>query len=412
MESFNNFKRRKPRKFSISPRLKKLKEDFIKNGGKFEKYEIGNLFEIKTPSKKFNANTLKFGGKYPYVVRTSQNNGIRNYIDEDIKYLNPANTISFGQDTATIFYQEQPYFTGDKIKILSFKHKKLEQKTACFLLSVMNKSFSSFQWGQASFNVEILKKVKILLPTTNNKIDLQYMENYIIELEEERISELEEERISELTAYLKVSGLEDYKLTKDEQESIDKINKNTIKFQEFKIENVLNWQSQKEIDPLKIELLTIKNPIKYPFYGQATINNGIISYESLQDTVLNNKMENPTILIHSNNQNCVYLETPFYLKDGHGATSVLQNSELNKLNAQYIITCISKIITKKFNYNNKATKIALKNTKISLPVNKDNQIDYIFMETYIKAIEKLVIKNVVEWRDKQINATKQVVNNV
>ena len=123
-------------------------------------------------------------------------------------------------------------------------------------------------------------------------------------------------------------------------------------------------------------------------------------------------MENPTILIHSNNQNCVYLETPFYLKDGHGATSVLQNSELNKLNAQYIITCISKIITKKFNYNNKATKIALKNTKISLPVNKDNQIDYIFMETYIKAIEKLVIKNVVEWRDKQINATKQVVNNV
>ena len=403
MESFNDFKRGKSRKFSISPRLKQLKEDFIKNGGKFEKYEIGNLFDIDTPLKKFNANTVKFGGKYPYVVRTSQNNGIRDYLDEDIKYLNPANTISFGQDTATIFYQEQPYFTGDKIKILNFKHKNLEPKIACFLLSVMKKSFSSFQWGQSSFNVEILKKVKILLPTTNNKIDFKYMENYI--------SELEEERISELTAYLKVSGLEDYKLTETEQESISKINNKQIEFKEFKIEDVLDWQPQKEIDPLKINLLTIENNIKYPFYGQATINHGVISYESLKETVLNNKAGKPTILVHSNNQNCIYLETPFYLKDGHGATSVLQNDNLNELNAHYIITCISKVITKKFNYDNKATKIALKNTKISLPVNKNNQIDYAFMKTYIKAIEKLVIKNVVEWRDKQINATKQIINN-
>lgn len=67
-----------------------------------------------------------------------------------------------------------------------------------------------------------------------------------------------------------------------------------------------------------------KTSEKYPFYGQATDNNGIISYESLKSAVLNNKNALPTILVHSNNQNVVYLQTPFYLKDGHGATSVLQ----------------------------------------------------------------------------------------
>ena len=56
--------------------------------------------------------------------------------------------------------------------------------------------------------------------------------------------------------------------------------------------------------------------------------------------MLNNKEGKPTILIHSNNQNVIYLETPFYLKDGHGATSVLQSERLNEKNALYIITCI------------------------------------------------------------------------
>lgn len=407
MESFNNFKRRKPQKFSISPRLKKLKEDFIKNGGKFEKYEIGNLFDIH-PTKSYgltNNDLYEINGIFPVISNTSINNGVGGYTN--LKPTEKGNMVTYSDTTTSdgIFYQPSDFVGYSHVQgLYPYSKNKWNEKSLLYFVSLFKKGAANrFDYAN-KFNRKIAKKINIELPIKNNEISFKYMENYI--------SELEEERISELTAYLKISGLEDYKLTKDEQESIDKINKNTIKFQEFKIENVLNWQSQKEIDPLKIELLTIKNPIKYPFYGQATINNGIISYESLQDTVLNNKMENPTILIHSNNQNCVYLETPFYLKDGHGATSVLQNSELNKLNAQYIITCISKIITKKFNYNNKATKIALKNTKISLPVNKDNQIDYIFMETYIKAIEKLVIKNVVEWRDKQINATKQVVNNV
>ena len=51
-----------------------------------------------------------------------------------------------------------------------------------------------------------------------------------------------------------------------------------VKFKKFKIIEVLDWQSQKEIDPLKIKKLTVDSNQKYPFYGQATINNGIIDY--------------------------------------------------------------------------------------------------------------------------------------
>ncbi len=133
-----------------------------------------------------------------------------------------------------------------------------------------------------------------------------------------------------------------------------------MKTKQFKISEVLQWQPQKEIGPLKINDLTVEGDYSYPFYGQATTNNGIISFQTLTPKVLNNKDGKPTILIHSNNQNIVYLETPFYLKDGHGATSVLQSEKLNEKNALYIITCIKKVITKKFAYNEKATKVALR----------------------------------------------------
>lgn len=161
-----------------------------------------------------------------------------------------------------------------------------------------------------------------------------------------------------------------------------------VRFKEFKIEEVLTWQSQKEIDPLKISDLTIESDTVYPFYGQATINNGIISYLSLEESVLNNVDGKPTILIHSNNQNVVYLETPFYLKDGHGATSVLQSDFLNEKVALYLMTSIKKVITKKFSYNEKATKIALKNTYIQLPVNDKEEVDYKYMEHYISELEE------------------------
>ncbi len=159
---------------------------------------------------------------------------------------------------------------------------------------------------------------------------------------------------------------------------------------EYRIEEVLKWQPQKEIDPLKLEELKDESEMIYPFYGQSTTNNGIISYNRLTKKALNNENGRPTILIHSNNQNIVYLETPFYLKDGHGATSVLQCEKLNARNQMFIIASIDRVIKVKYSYNNKATKIELKNTVISLPT-KNGKIDFDFMENFIAELEALRI---------------------
>lgn len=155
-------------------RLKRAKTATFKVGGD------KGLFNICTPPKRFNANAVKFGGNHPYVVRTSQNNGQRGCIIADESHLSEGNTISFGQDTATIFYQERPYFTGDKIKVMKFKSCDLDERIAMFLLAVMRKAFSNFRWGSSSFDEKILKNVAVSLPVTPfGEIDFALMKTFI-----------------------------------------------------------------------------------------------------------------------------------------------------------------------------------------------------------------------------------------
>lgn len=174
-------------------------------------FVIAELFDVITPKKKFNANSLKISDNskhgHPYVARGSANNGIRGYVQADEKYLNDGKTISFGQDTATVFWQEEPYFTGDKIKVLKPKFN-CNTEIAIYAITAISKSFSSFSWGSQSFKVEVIKSRPLFLPIQTDDSgkpvidagktyspkgyipDWEYMEKYIKATEKEIIKEV------------------------------------------------------------------------------------------------------------------------------------------------------------------------------------------------------------------------------
>lgn len=174
----------------------------IMQSGGYKEFKIGELFYIHSSMKKFNANSVKFGGKYPYVARGASNNGIRGYITENTKYLNKGNTLSVGQDTGTVYYQKEPYFTGDKIKVAELKEQKLTEKTAIYFIVSIRKKFSEFKWGQNSFSESTLLELPLLLPiTSEGYVNYQLMENYIKGVEKICIRSVVEwkERVIETT---------------------------------------------------------------------------------------------------------------------------------------------------------------------------------------------------------------------
>lgn len=230
------------------------------------------MFSIQTPKKKFNANKLTFNGNYPYVARGSNNNGIKGYIDEDKTYLNPGNTISFGQDTATMFYQESAYFTGDKIKIFSLRHGELNSRIAVFLISAMKKSFSTFSWGSSSFNENVLNKVKINIPTFNNVPAYNYMVKYIEELEAAHIEELE--------AYLVATGLSDYQLTEKDHLILEHFK--DVEFSGFPVTELFSVCNTRNILSRDIT----ENSGDIPYLCASRENNSVSTYISYDSSLL------------------------------------------------------------------------------------------------------------------------------
>lgn len=377
--------------------MQQIETEYKTNGGKFKKYKISDLFNISSPAKRFNANAVKFGGKYPYVVRTSKNNGIRDYITEDEKYLSPANTFSFGQDTATVFYQDKPYFTGDKIKVMKLKVGDLNKERACYLLSILRKAFSNFSWGQTSFNETILNDVEIIIPTKNNQIDFEYME--------ERIRVLEEERIRVLEAYLKITGLDKYILTKEEQDAYDTLHNGGGRFKLYAIGSLFNIHPTKAYRVTNHLLFQTRG--KTPVVTNSSTNNGISGYINLSPT------ERGGIVTYSDTTTSdgIFFQPVDFIGYPHvQGVYPIKESEWNEKTLLFFVSTFRKSAGGRFDYANKFNRSIAKTMNISLPCTKNGKIDYEFMETYIKAIEKKVIQNVIRWKDKEIEKTKEVVN--
>ena len=131
-------------------------------------FKVGDLFDINSSKKIYHAVNVTIiptqaEGYYPYVVRQKSNNGIRGYIQEDLESLNPSNTITFAQDTAELFWQNQQYFTGNKVKVMTVKNKELTEYLSLFLISVLKRAFSNFKYV-TSYTVDNIKSVTLKLP--------------------------------------------------------------------------------------------------------------------------------------------------------------------------------------------------------------------------------------------------------
>ena len=63
-----------------------------------------------------------------------------------------------------------------------------------------------------------------------------------------------------------------------------------------------------------------------------------------------------------------------------------------------------------FGYENMCSWAKIKQEKISLPVKKDREINFEYMEILISAVQKLVIKDVVEYTDRKIEATREIIH--
>ena len=337
-----------------------------------------------------NADLFDENGKIPVVTNSSANNGVTGYTNRP--YTEDGNIITYSDTTTSegIFYQPDKFVGYSHIQGLYPKvdFESWTRNTLLFFTSAFrNVSKGKFSYGN-KFNRKIASGMIVKLPTNNSEIDFDFMESFI--------AELEAERIAELSAYLKVSGLDNYELSVEELKALRDYD--SIDFEEFEYQEVFDKIVQgrrlKKDDQI---------PGDIPFVMSGVTNTGIVNFIS-----------NPVASFPRNSITLDIFGNAFYRPYAYGAgddTGVYWNeeNEYSKEVMLYITSSMSRSVAGKYDYGNKLRSSKSKNIKMKLPAVSKGVLDTDYMRIFTNAVMKLAIKDVVQYTNERIETTKEVV---
>lgn len=366
---------------------------------------MSQIFDFSETKAKINANTISnFNGEYPYVTRSEKNNGIQGYITYPKKYLNDANTISLGMDTATFFYQKDPYFTGDKIKILSLINKEVNLKTVHpYLLTSIKKAFSSFGWGTNSYDSDTLKSVIIKLPVKSDndlEPDLKYMEDYVKNITPNYLDVIKNQgkiQINKIqnkqSGIAKLLNITECELSREEINLVNQFpHKNWKEIPVKKIFDVI------ERGKRLIEAQRLSGTL--PFVTAGVNNQGISSYIS-----------NPEVKVFPANSltidmfGKVFYRDFNYGADDHVAVLAKADNSLSKETLLFIAPIIEKAIRGQFDYSQNFYASDVYDIVIKLPHLYDKIPDYRYMEDF----SKIMVKKTIQHYEQEIARHEQEI---
>lgn len=313
------------------------------------------------------------------------NAGVMNYISNPIASF-PKNSITvdiFGN----VFYRGFDFGAGDDTGVYWNDEMDYSKEAMLFFAISMEKSLSGkFSFGNKLRSSQSLD-FKIHLPIRNNKIDFDFMESFIAELEAQRITELE--------AYLLATGLMDYTLTDEEQKALDEFE--NFKWQSFNLEKLFGKSTRGR--RLKSE---DRIPGTLPFVTAGEAEEGVSAF-----------IGNDVIIFSENTTTIDMFGSAKYRNYKYGGDdhiAIVHTENLQKYSAIFVTAAIHKSShTGKFDYGRNFYAKDADELSILLPM-KDKKPDYVTMGTFISAIHKLVIKEVIIFANKKIEATKAVVN--
>ena len=379
MGSFYSFeksgrRRRKPGKID-SPLDKKLQ------AVKWGEFKIPDIFIIKNTHNILSNDVVAYSGEIPYLCASAENNAVSSYISYNAEFLEDGNCIFIGGKTFVVSYQEKDFFSNDSHNlVLYLKYSERRKKSIqLYMASCIAKSLGhKYTWGNSISHKKIENDYVTLPVNSIGEIDFDFMDSFI--------RELEEERVRELKSYLAITGLQDYTLTDEEQNVLKDFD--TFEWQEFRYDEIFNHIEQGR--RLKKE---DQRPGSIPFVMSGITNTGVVNY--ISNPVASFPANSITVDIFGNT---FYRSFAYGLGDDTGAYWNDQN-EYTKEQMLFFATSVGKSLEGKYSYGHKLRSSQSLGFKMFLPV-KDGNLDYTTMETFMSAIQKLVIKGLVLYAEK------------
>lgn len=349
-------------------------------------YKLGDLFESSNGDFDIQKTHINDLGTYVITAGLS-NNGVLGKSDVQAKIFKKGSiTIDmFG----AAFYRQFDYKMVTHARVFSLQPKKMVSNSQG-LFMVNSLHFLSSMFGYENMcSWSKIKDETIQLPARNGEIDYEFMDRFI--------AELKARRIAELKAYLTITGLEDYTLTPEEEQAIKDFEAGNVKWGEYRLGDLfgeaIRGKRLKSDDRISGSL---------PFVTAGEADTGISAF-------IGNDVE----IFQPNTITIDMFGSAKYRNYAYGAddhVAVVDTQSLPKHAVCFITSAIHKVANsgdfhygRNFYAKDAAPLIMSLFDCLGVP-------DYERMETFISAVQKLVIKDVVLYADREIEATLQVVS--
>ena len=376
---------------SLNEKLRTVKWGKYKTSELFTPQKITNMLSKEDLSEKFT---------FPAYSSESTNNGIIGYTDTPEFICDDEHPVfvTFGDHTRSFNIATKSFSVLDNVKVLLPSIHNI--RCLLWIITAWQKQIPNLGYAR---HWKIAKNCIVELPTKDGEIDFDFMESFV--------AELEAQRVAELSAYLKVSGYDNYELSAEELDAFRSFNNlGDNNWGTYKVGNLFERIETKKL-PYKAKELPKQPTDDYilPCLTSSFQNQGLNYYAPKTGaTVLSNVISIPS---NSDVYRAYYQTRDFtVLSDAYAIRWKLKDIAISPNHYLFMVMCINKVTDLPiYSYKNKLGGWnVVKHKEIRLP-EKDGKIDFAFMDIFISAIKKLSIKDVVKYTDAKINATKTVV---
>ena len=371
-------------------------------------YRIGELFEKLPVKKALKKDVRKYKNSEfntPVVYCKFGDNGIM-YWGRENEFTTYKNVISIVYNGAIaagkVYAQKEKTGILAESYFIGLKDKKPTHNMNLFLSAILEKTLY-YKYSReylATWDGKV-ENDTILIPTKDGNIDFDFMESFI--------AELEAERIAELSAYLKVSGFDNYELSAQELKALE--NLKAISWGEYRIGKLFGKIKTKKLAYKAKELPnTPTGEFVLPCLTSSFQNQGLNYYvPKTGATILKNVI---TIPQNSDVYRAYYQSNDFtVLSDAYAMDWIYDDNKLTRNQYLFMVMCINKVTDLPiYSYKNKLGGWNVVKDKYILLPSTNGKIDLDFMNEFISAIIKLAIKDVVIYSDRKIKATKDVIS--
>ena len=364
------------------------------NDLKWDEFNFIDVFQICEGfyNKRPNSNE---NGNIPFIGATDSNNGVTQFCDiETIKqssktgdgknasiekkiYDGNCICVTNNGSVGYAYYQATPFTCTHDVNPLYLKNYKLNKYLAMFLISAIEKQRVCFKYSR-KWRPSRMVKSKLLLPIDDNgNPNYKAMEEYIkqkINVGNSKIKNYTKCKIEELKGTFK-----------------DVISLSEKKQDSFKIVDLFdpkrgNQNNMESLTDGDIPLISAKN-----------INNGLKSFCSQ-----NNKQifKGKCLTINNDGDGGVglsYYHPYDFLLDSH-VTALIPKFDSN----MYVLLFISNAIKKQrvlFSHGRSISNPRLQELRVILPITDDGQVDFKYMENYVRYILNKKYKQIDDYVD-------------